>query len=90
MTCGKCQRGFVTVWVDINAQCMEPNSLLLKYYTWASLALLVVVAAACLVLKKYTNHSFLLFKTTAAITDFAGHLLFALVLLQVLQATSTI
>ena len=45
LICGKCQSGFVTVWVGINLQCLEPNSLLLKYYTWASLALLAVVAA---------------------------------------------
>ena len=71
----------------MNLQCLEPNSLLLKYYTWASLVLLAVVAAACLVLKykKQAEHSFLLFKSTSAITDFVGHLLFALVLLQVLH-----
>ncbi len=70
---------------------VEPSSVTLKYFTWASLALSAAVGAGCLVLVhvRKVQQAFLLFKTATALTDVVGHLLFALVLLEVGADTHT-
>ncbi len=93
--CGKCQTGFVSpVGAGKNLQCLEPSSLLLKYFNLASLALAGVVVPVCVFLryKKQATNPFLLFKTTTCITDVAGHIIYALVLLEtgVFQISFTI